>query len=202
MFAIVTFLVSMSKIPALAEIYAHPGLIYLAASNDITRCDPALVRAGRLNRIIQVPVPGLAELASPSNHPRLGPRRCPPVPSRAPGSKADPASRGAGAQFSESALQELRDVLLEFKKRAEEQGEGHGSSPRAACAARRRFVVPLLLYLGQSWRRLLLELHATENDSENGSQRVTIRGMLYHAVHVQHVMCFPMPSPTLHCAQT
>lgn len=38
------------------------GLIFLAASNDITRCDPALVRAGRLNRIIQVPLPGLADL--------------------------------------------------------------------------------------------------------------------------------------------
>jgi len=46
----------------LAEIYAHPGLIFLAASNDITRCDPALVRAGRLNRIIQVPLPDLADL--------------------------------------------------------------------------------------------------------------------------------------------
>lgn len=38
------------------------GLIFLAASNDVTRCDPALVRAGRLNRIIQVPLPGLADL--------------------------------------------------------------------------------------------------------------------------------------------
>lgn len=38
------------------------GLIFLAASNDITRCDPALVRAGRLNRIIQIPLPGLADL--------------------------------------------------------------------------------------------------------------------------------------------
>jgi cell division protease FtsH len=38
------------------------GVIFLAASNDITRCDPALVRAGRLNRIIQVPLPGLADL--------------------------------------------------------------------------------------------------------------------------------------------
>jgi cell division protease FtsH len=46
----------------LSEIHAHPGLIFLAASNDITRCDPALVRAGRLNRIIQIPLPGLADL--------------------------------------------------------------------------------------------------------------------------------------------
>jgi cell division protease FtsH len=38
------------------------GLIFLAASNDITRCDPALVRAGRLNRIIQVPLPDLPDL--------------------------------------------------------------------------------------------------------------------------------------------
>jgi cell division protease FtsH len=46
----------------LSEIYAYPGLIFLAASNDITRCDPALVRAGRLNRVIQIPLPGLADL--------------------------------------------------------------------------------------------------------------------------------------------
>jgi ATP-dependent Zn protease len=38
------------------------GLIFLAASNDITRCDPALVRAGRLNRIIQGPLPDLPDL--------------------------------------------------------------------------------------------------------------------------------------------
>ena len=35
---------------------------------------------------------------------------------------SDDLAQGAGAQFSESALQELRDVLFEFKKRAEEQG--------------------------------------------------------------------------------
>lgn len=56
----------------LSEIYAHPGLIFLAASNDITRCDPALVRAGRLNRIIQVPLPDLADLGKMFRV-RLGP---------------------------------------------------------------------------------------------------------------------------------
>jgi cell division protease FtsH len=56
----------------LSEIYAYPGLIFLAASNDITRCDPALVRAGRLNRIIQIPLPGLADLEKMFRM-RLGP---------------------------------------------------------------------------------------------------------------------------------
>ena len=35
---------------------------------------------------------------------------------------SDDLAAGGGARFSERALQELRDVLLEFKKRAEEQG--------------------------------------------------------------------------------
>jgi len=33
-------------------------LIFIAATNDVRRCDPAIVRAGRLNRIIRVRLPG------------------------------------------------------------------------------------------------------------------------------------------------
>ena len=33
------------------------GLIFIAASNDVRRCDPAILRAGRLNRVIRVPLP-------------------------------------------------------------------------------------------------------------------------------------------------
>jgi cell division protease FtsH len=33
-------------------------IIYIAATNDVRRCDPAIVRAGRLNRIISVRLPG------------------------------------------------------------------------------------------------------------------------------------------------
>jgi cell division protease FtsH len=38
------------------------GLIFLAASNDIARCDPAILRAGRFNRIIRIGRPTAAEL--------------------------------------------------------------------------------------------------------------------------------------------
>lgn len=33
------------------------GLVFVAASNDIRRCDPAIVRAGRLNRIVRIDLP-------------------------------------------------------------------------------------------------------------------------------------------------
>lgn len=33
------------------------GLIFVAASNDVTRCDPAIVRSGRLNRILRIELP-------------------------------------------------------------------------------------------------------------------------------------------------
>lgn len=33
------------------------GIIFIGASNDISRCDPAILRSGRLNRIIQVRMP-------------------------------------------------------------------------------------------------------------------------------------------------
>jgi cell division protease FtsH len=39
------------------------GLIFIAASNDVRRCDPAILRAGRLNRIIQIPLPNAGDLA-------------------------------------------------------------------------------------------------------------------------------------------
>jgi cell division protease FtsH len=38
------------------------GLIFVAASNDVRRCDPAILRAGRLNRVIRVPLPKIADL--------------------------------------------------------------------------------------------------------------------------------------------
>lgn len=38
------------------------GLILLGASNDLSRCDPAILRSGRLNRVIRIGVPDLDEL--------------------------------------------------------------------------------------------------------------------------------------------
>jgi cell division protease FtsH len=38
------------------------GLIFIAATNDVRRCDPAIVRAGRLNRIINVCLPGAPDI--------------------------------------------------------------------------------------------------------------------------------------------
>jgi cell division protease FtsH len=38
------------------------GLIFIGASNDVSRCDPAIVRAGRLNRIIRVRLPSPADI--------------------------------------------------------------------------------------------------------------------------------------------
>lgn len=38
------------------------GLIFIAACNDITRCDPALIRAGRLHPVVEIGLPGLADL--------------------------------------------------------------------------------------------------------------------------------------------
>ncbi len=39
------------------------GLLFIAASNDVSRCDPALLRAGRLNRIVRIELPDLAARA-------------------------------------------------------------------------------------------------------------------------------------------
>jgi ATP-dependent Zn protease len=38
------------------------GLIFLAASNDLSRCDPAILRSGRLNRIIRIGLPDAPDL--------------------------------------------------------------------------------------------------------------------------------------------
>ncbi|WP_298372346.1 AAA family ATPase [uncultured Bradyrhizobium sp.] len=38
------------------------GLIFLAASNDVSRCDPAILRSGRLNRIIRIGLPNVEQL--------------------------------------------------------------------------------------------------------------------------------------------
>lgn len=38
------------------------GVVIIAASNDIGRCDPALLRAGRLERVVQIGLPDIAEL--------------------------------------------------------------------------------------------------------------------------------------------
>lgn len=38
------------------------GLIFIGACNDITRCDPALVRSGRLHPVIQINLPKLGDL--------------------------------------------------------------------------------------------------------------------------------------------
>jgi cell division protease FtsH len=38
------------------------GIIFLASSNDLSRCDPAILRSGRLNRIIQIGLPTAPEL--------------------------------------------------------------------------------------------------------------------------------------------
>lgn len=37
------------------------GLIFIAATNDVRRCDPALLRAGRLNRVIEIGLPDEVE---------------------------------------------------------------------------------------------------------------------------------------------
>jgi cell division protease FtsH len=49
-------------IAQLDGIAGREGLIYLAASNDLSRCDPAILRAGRLNRIIRIAVPNARDL--------------------------------------------------------------------------------------------------------------------------------------------
>jgi cell division protease FtsH len=38
------------------------GLIFLAASNDLSRCDPAILRSGRLNRILRIGLPSAQDL--------------------------------------------------------------------------------------------------------------------------------------------
>jgi len=49
-------------IAQLDGVAGREGLIYLAASNDLSRCDPAIVRSGRLNRIIRIGLPNACDL--------------------------------------------------------------------------------------------------------------------------------------------
>lgn len=43
-------------------IAGREGVIVIGASNDLTRCDPALLRAGRLNSIVNIRLPDVVEL--------------------------------------------------------------------------------------------------------------------------------------------
>jgi cell division protease FtsH len=49
-------------IAQLDGIAGREGLIYLAASNDLSRCDPAILRSGRINRIVHVRLPDARDL--------------------------------------------------------------------------------------------------------------------------------------------
>ncbi|MEA2342619.1 MAG: hypothetical protein QOF63_788 [Thermoanaerobaculia bacterium] len=49
----------LSQLDGLA---GREGIIFLASSNDISRCDPAILRSGRLNRIIEIGLPTADEL--------------------------------------------------------------------------------------------------------------------------------------------
>lgn len=49
-------------IAELDGVAGREGLIFLAASNDLGRCDPAILRSGRLNRVIQIGLPDAVEL--------------------------------------------------------------------------------------------------------------------------------------------
>jgi len=49
-------------IAQLDGVAGREGLIFLAASNDVSRCDPAILRSGRLNRIIKIGLPTANEL--------------------------------------------------------------------------------------------------------------------------------------------
>ena len=43
-------------------IAGREGVVVIGASNDISRCDPALLRAGRLERIVRIGLPDVSEL--------------------------------------------------------------------------------------------------------------------------------------------
>jgi cell division protease FtsH len=49
-------------IAELDGLQGRQGLIFIACTNDVSRCDPAIVRAGRLNRIIKVGLPEPADI--------------------------------------------------------------------------------------------------------------------------------------------
>jgi ATP-dependent Zn protease len=54
----------VSVVNSLLEMVGAPGhrLIFIGCTNNVTRCDPALIRAGRFNRVIQVGLPSHADL--------------------------------------------------------------------------------------------------------------------------------------------
>jgi AAA+ superfamily predicted ATPase len=49
-------------IAELDGVAGREGVIFLAASNELSRCDPAILRSGRLNRIIPVALPNAMEI--------------------------------------------------------------------------------------------------------------------------------------------
>jgi ATP-dependent Zn protease len=46
----------------LDSLAGRDGVIFVGASNDVHRCDPAILRSGRFNRIIHIGLPGPADL--------------------------------------------------------------------------------------------------------------------------------------------
>lgn len=52
-------------------IAGREGVVVIGASNDLTRCDPALLRSGRLDRIVKIGLPDAVELEK-MLHVRLG----------------------------------------------------------------------------------------------------------------------------------
>jgi cell division protease FtsH len=49
-------------IEQLDGVQGRQGLIFVGATNDVRRCDPAIVRSGRLNRIIKIGLPDPADI--------------------------------------------------------------------------------------------------------------------------------------------
>src|ERR1700755_1407642 len=43
-------------------IKGRDGVLFIGASNEIARCEPALLRAGRLERIVRIGLPSATEL--------------------------------------------------------------------------------------------------------------------------------------------
>lgn len=54
----------VSVVNALLGEMSHPDqqLIFIGCTNDVTRCDPALIRPGRFNRVIQIGLPSSSDL--------------------------------------------------------------------------------------------------------------------------------------------
>jgi ATP-dependent Zn protease len=62
-------------IEQLDGLQGRQGLIFIGATNDVRRCDPAIVRARRLNRIIEVRLPAPADIETMMRVRLLGDRR-------------------------------------------------------------------------------------------------------------------------------